>query len=290
VTQNLKPQTTIRLLDYPRELLRSFVPAAYPELAAQQASAGALYLAGVILIVSLLLAPVMYWSHQEFLAAEQEAKAETRAYFEAALPESVTFEDGQAHYDGEQPYIHVGTIGGEPRVLIVDTTGATTKIPDEYDEGMLITADAVIYKAQRKGHTETDAEPIPPTDGSVSARQVYLDALERRQTPGFTLVMGAYFLWAALVLFVVAVVGAAVGYGMDAFRKGRRLSFTTWFNVAAHAATPVAFVTASLSAARTMALWYALLGLPLLLFVVLMTFGAQACRRAQACRCAQEAS
>ena len=279
-----KAESSTQFQDFFRSILRSFVPAAYPEFASQQPSASALYLAAVVLVVLVLLAPVMYKSHQQFVADEQEARAQERAYFEEALPEELYFEDGQAHYDGEQPYEHVSMAGGQRHVLIVDTTGTTTKIPDEYERGMLITKDTVIYKIRRKGRIETPEEPVPATEGRVSARQVYVEAPDKIALPSFAIVLGAQFLYAAFPLFVVALLGAAVGYVTDILRKGNRLPFVAWFNVGTHAATPVAFTTASRVAAQTFGQFYLLVGVPLLLFVVLMTLGARACRQAQETR------
>jgi len=281
MTKDQSTERAMRLQDYPRELLRSFVPAAYPGFASQQPSVSALYLAAVVLVVSLLLAPLIYTSHQQFVADEQEARAQMRAYFEEALPEDLYFEDAQAHYDGEQPYVHVGMAGEQHHVLIVDTTGTTTKIPDEYERGMLITKDTVVHKIQRNGRTETPEEPVPATEERVSARQVYLDAVDRLKPLSFAVLLGAQFLTAVLLLFGVALLGAGVGYVTGTLQKGRRLPFVAWFNVATHAATPVAFAIASLSAATTVTLRYVLLGVPLLLFMLLTTLGAQACRRAQ---------
>jgi len=280
--------STTQLGDFFGNILRSFVPAAYPRFAWQQLSESALYLAGVVLVVSLVLVPVMYESHQQLVADGQEALAQERAYWEEALPEDVYYEDGRAHYDGEQPYVHVGTADDQHRVLIVDTTGTTTKIPDEYERGMLITKDTVIYKIRRKGRIETPEEPVPATEERVSARQLYLRPLDRMRPPSFAIVLGAYFLSAAFVPFIAAVLGSGVGTVSDALGKGDRLPFVAWFSVGTHAATPVVFATASLWAARTRGLFCVLLGVPLVLFVVLMVLGAQACRRAQEVREARQ--
>ena len=127
MTDTPRPEKkTIRLEDFPKKLLRSFMPAAYPELASEEASASALYLAGVAFLVVLLLVPVLYTMHKRLYERQITA---TRTYVERAFPEDLYFENGEAHYDGEQPYVHVEEEGNQRYAVIIDTTGQTTAIP-----------------------------------------------------------------------------------------------------------------------------------------------------------------
>lgn len=256
-----------------KDLVRSFTPTAYPELAARPASSSALYLAGVAFLLTLLLAPVLYTFHERRLAAR-------RAHYERVLPEALYFENSEAHYEGEQPYIHVESRGDIRDVLIIDTTGGTTEIPDEYEYGALITSKTIVQKIDAgRGRTERVEGPIPETAGRVSAKQFYLDDLEARKWPDFALGVGEFFLFAAVPLFILAVLAAAVCFGLAAMSRNGRLPFRTCFGVAAHGATPVAFTTASAPLAPTLILSYLVFGLPLALFVLLVMLGGRACQR-----------
>ncbi len=272
------PAPAASLRSFFRNLLRAFVPRTYPELAAQPASASALHLAGVAFLVSLLLTPLLYMDHERTITA-------TCAYFERVLPEELYFEDNEAHYDGEQPVVHVEEVRGQRHVVIVDTTGQTTKVPDEYDEGMVITPKTIVHKMlTREGSTKTVEDPIPDTAGRIAARQFYLDALEMRKWPEIALGVGNLFLSIALRLFGPAALAAAISFALETTRKAGRLPFRTCFNIAAYAATPIAFATASMVLVPTAWQFYLLLGIPLVLFMLLTTLGVQACRRAREAR------
>ena len=281
MTDTPRPEKkTIRLEDFPKKLLRSFMPAAYPELASEEASASALYLAGVAFLVVLLLVPVLYTMHKRLYERQITA---TRTYVERAFPEDLYFENGEAHYDGEQPYVHVEEEGNQRYAVIIDTTGQTSAIPDEYDEGMLMTKTTIIHKVRADNdRTETPENPIPSTPGRVSARQFYVETLAKRKWPDFAIAVGLFFLaYTAVPLFALATLAAAVTFALTALGKAKGLPFRTCFSIAAHAATPVAFTAASMLFVRTRLEYYLLLGVPLLLFMLFAAFGARACRRAQ---------
>jgi hypothetical protein len=262
-----KPQPR-SLRDFFIELLRSFQPAA------------AIYLIGVAILATIALAPAFYVLQDRRLGAQQ-------AYFERALPESLTFEDGTASYDGEQPYMHVEGEPGMRSVLIVDTTGGTTEIGDEYDYGMLITDTTVIQKISLGGRSQRYEEPVPKTEGRISARQYYADQLEQRRWPTFIMLIGQQFMTVGVIVFVLAGLTAVVAYGLEFTQREGRLPISTCFSVSAHAATPVMISTACLpavleSAGSSALLSYLAFGLPLLLFVLLAARGIQVCRRTRA--------
>jgi hypothetical protein len=270
--------STFGLQDFFRDLLRSFVPSAYPQLAARAASSSALYLLGVAFVVTLLVTPVLYTFHERRLAAG-------RAHYERVLPEGLYFENGEAHYDGDQPYIHVENAGDTRTVLIIDTTGETTEIPDEHSYGALITNKTIVQKIDTgRGRTERVEDPIPQTAGRVTARQFYLDELEKRKWADFALGVGQFFLFAAVPLLILAAVAAALCFGLTAIRREGRLPFETCFAVTAHGATPVAFTTVSAPFAPTAVLSRLVLGVTLGLFVLLVLLGARACQRQGAAR------
>ncbi|MBN1917365.1 MAG: DUF1189 family protein [Verrucomicrobia bacterium] len=258
-----------------KNLVRSFMPASYPQLAGRPASSSAAYLAGVLFLVMLLLTPLLYTEHESAVAMH-------RAYIEAAYPEDLAFENGEAVYDGEQPYVYDETVGDIRRALVVDTTGATTELPKEYDVGTLITKDKIIDTARPAEGPERKAEhPIPEIEGRVSARRVFLDALERNKWPQFLLGLGSSFFVSVLLLFIIAGVAMAITFGFEGFRKQDGLRAAVCFAIVAHAATPVAFIPASAPLAPSATWQYILIVVPFILFVTLLIGGAQACRTAQ---------
>ena len=206
-----RPEKTTRLEDFPKKILRSFVPGAYPDFASEEPSASALYLASVAFLVVLLLIPVLYVMHDR-LYEHQIAARHTDV--ERLFPENLYFEHGEAHYEGEEPYVHVDEEGEHRYAVIIDTTGQTTVVPDEYDEGMLITKTTIIHKIRvEEGGTETPENPIPSTPGRISARQFYVDALAKRKWPDFAVGIGLFFLvYTALPLFVLATLAAAITF------------------------------------------------------------------------------
>jgi hypothetical protein len=273
-TETKQERRTLR--DFFIELLRSFRPATYPALVRRGASAAGLYLGGVAVLATLALAPALYILHAHALTREQ-------AYFERALPESLTFEGGAASYDGERPHMYVEREGGRRAVVIVDTTGQTTAIGDEFEYGMLITATAIIHKVPiGGGRSEMHEEPIPATEGRMSARQFFADLLERQRWPGFIMLVGQQFVVIALVVFVLAGLTAVVAYGLGLPQREGRLAFSTCFSATAHAATPLMITTACLPAVlattRSPVQFYLAFGVPLVLFVLLAARGIQACR------------
>lgn len=267
------------LRDFFVELVGAFRPAAYPAMIERGASAAALYLAGVAALITLALAPVFYVEHDAGLTARE-------AYFERALPETVVFEDGAASYDGTQPYTHVEGEGRGRSVMIVDTTGETTGIGEEYPYGMLVTDTAVIYKQpDGKGGSQTYTDTIPQTDGRVSARQFYVDQIEHQRWPGFIMLIGLQFIGTGLAGFVLAGLVGVIAYGLEFMQREGRLPISTCFGATARAATPVVITTPCLqfvpaSAGTSPLLSYAALTLPLLLFFLLAARGIQACRAA----------
>jgi len=269
VPQEQQTHTTTRLQDFPKRVVSSFLPAAYPEFATEQASAGALYLAGVVVLVCLLLLPLVY------IGCERLA-AERRDYIERAVPD-VTFQDGRASFEGQQPYVYADEQGGWKRVFIVDTTGETTAVPDDYDLGTLIGESSIVDRVL----DQVQERPIPATSEPLSARQLFLDTSERTKWLGFAMIGGWHLFLSLFVVFVVAVLAAAAGFGLSILLKLERLPFSAWFNIAAHAATPLAFSRASLPMAQTVVHWSLLLSGAVLVFVLLLVFGAQACRRAK---------
>ena len=261
------------LREFFRDVVRSFVPSAYARLAAQPASHAALYLGGVAFLVTLLLTPLVYVDLTRRLAVQ-------RAHLEQALPDELYFEGRAADYEGQQPYVHVETVGDKRDAVIIDTTGQTTEIPAEYDYGMLITRDKIVQKVWTgPERTEIVDGPIPETDGRVRAKAFYLNVLERERWLALADGVGTMFLFSVLLLFVLAALAAGLGAVIEATRKEDRVPFRACFAVATHAATPVAFVAASRLAVQTVLQFYLVIGVPLLAFMLLVTLGTQAYRR-----------
>ena len=255
-----------------RDLVRSFLPASYPKLAGRPASSSAAYLAGVLFLVTLVLTPLFHLENARALAAQREG-------VEKVVPDALYFEGGKASYEGEQPYIHVETIDGVRHVLMIDTTGQTTTLPEDYKFGTLITRDKIIDVKRPADEPPTVTEnPVPATEGRVSARQFFLDAQEKNKWPQFLHGLGFIFIVGLLALFAIAGIATAVSFGTELLRKEDRLSGGTCFGIASHAATPVAFMTAGAWLAPTRVWAYCLVGVPFLLFGLLLISGTQACR------------
>jgi hypothetical protein len=272
VVAEQKQDTGPGLAGFFKDLVRSFAPAGYPELAGRPASSSAVYLAGVLFFVTLALTPLFYTGIEQALRTQQ-------AYIEEAYPEDLYFEGGHAIYEGKQPYVYRETIEGVRGALVVDTTGTTTKLPEEYEIGRLITKDKIIDTARpADGPEETAENPIPTTEGRVSARQLFLDAVERSKWPRFLFGLGTLFMFGLLMLFAVVAIAAGIGFGAEWLRKGERPGFGTCFGIASHAGTPLAFIPAGAMLAPAAIWFYLLVGVPLALFVLLLVAGTQACR------------
>jgi hypothetical protein len=274
--KHTKPQEHVKpfeLREFFVDLVRSFVPSAYAQLAARPASRAALYLGGIAFLVTLLLTPLVYM-HQE------RWRSVRRDHYARVLPDELYFEEGKAKYDSEQPYVHVETVGGKRDAYIVDTTGETTEIPAEYDSGMLVTPDTIIRKMLTgPERTETVDGPIPETDGRIRAKAYFLNAIDKERVPDLMNVVGFMFVMTVVPLFVLATLVAGVGAAIEATRKEARVPFRACFAIAAHAATPVAFIAASGFAVETDVQRYLVFGIPLLAFTLLMTLGLQTYRR-----------
>jgi len=264
-----RPQKTFRIEDFPKRLLRSFTPASYPGLASEEPSASALYLVGVIFLIVLLVLPVLYTGYERAFAPQ-------RAHIERAVPD-VVFQNGSASFEGKQPYTYEDEYQSRKRVVIVDTTGQTTTVPDTYDVGILITDKAIVHRIG----DQTAEVPIPSSDKQLLARRFFVDGLERTKWVTFAMHGGAIFFFFLLLMFILAGLAAAVGFALDRLRKSGRLLLRARFSISAHAVTPMAFTAASMLSVRTPAQFYLLLGVPFLLFILLATFGARACLQAQ---------
>jgi hypothetical protein len=277
-TKTDEPHKPFELREFFGDVVRSFVPSAYAQLGAKPASKAAFYLGGVAFLVTLLLAPLIY-------IEQEHVRAIRREYYERILPDELYFEGGTADYEGKQPYVHVDTFENERHVLIVDTTGQTTEILAEYDYGILITQDTIIQRVWAgPDETETVDGPIPETDGRVRAKAFYLNAIDQERWLALIDVVAMTFLLAVVLLFLLAALVAALSAAIEATRKEGRLPFRACFAISTHAATPVAFITASRFAVRTNPQFYLVIGVPLVAFMLLVTFGTQAYRRSLAAR------
>lgn len=133
-----------------------------------------------VILAVLVLAPaaVTTVKVQRAMAA---GLAEVAAQYDDRLP-PLKLENGQATVLGEQPAVFprpgAETPDGDPGsfVVIFDTTGGTTAIPEEYRAGLLVTAETLITRQENGQIREVPIKNVQELTGDFTLDGAFIDA------------------------------------------------------------------------------------------------------------------
>ncbi|NQT84501.1 DUF1189 family protein [bacterium] len=198
-------------------------------------------------------------------------------FYEKVLPDFY-FENGQADYPPDTPHVYEEREDGKVFAVVVDTSGNTKGLEEDYDAGLLITRTEIVTKGL-KGEEKRQA--IPKTEKKVPADE-FFKSLVREQRPKAVLAE-SFNVYLFQVIGKVILVSLVSGAFLLADKgKTQPYPFAYYFNVGCYAVTP--FVIAGFARwglSGSIVTW-ASYGVSLMLFLALALSGLAKCRQEDA--------
>jgi hypothetical protein len=252
-------------------IILCFNPSFYPKVLRQSGLRSFLYLGFICLIVYGFL------GHRLGSALFDRNAEMISRFYERALP-PFHFENGEADYPPGKPHLHQEKEGKTILAVIVDTSGQTEEVGEEYDGGILITRTEIVTKDLR-GRQRREA--IPTTATKVTVKEFFIERMrEQKPRAVLTMTFHAYLFQLVAKLVLVSLVAGVLLLGDKG--KSRAYPFAYYFNVGCYAVTPFVlsgFVRGGVTG--SVATWVSY-GVALMLFLSLAVSGLIKCRHEDA--------
>ncbi|MEA3368859.1 MAG: DUF1189 domain-containing protein [Candidatus Ratteibacteria bacterium] len=201
--------------------VNSFNPEAYGKIVKQKFSRSFLYLLVIVLVISALFS-VKFTSVFTRVAAEFIDKAGQE------IPE-IRITEGVVSVPVEQPYIYEAA----EYAFIIDTTGEITSL-DNYDSGLLLLRDKIIYRD--KARMKTESYDL----SKIAALHITPETLQRGLKKGSKILVPALFValtvWFIISKFIQVFLFSLVSLFANNLKK-KNLTYPELLNIGIYALT-----------------------------------------------------
>ena len=201
--------------------VNSFNPGAYEKIVKQKFSRSFLYLLVIVLVISALFS-VKFTSVFTRAAGEFIGKAEQE------IPE-IRITDGVVSVPVEQPYIYEAA----EYAFIIDTTGKIASL-DDYDSGLLLLKDKIIYKD--KARMKTESYDL----SKIAALHITPETLRRGLKKGSKILVPALFvalaIWFIISKFIQVFLFSLVSLFANNLKK-KNLTYSELLNIGIYGLT-----------------------------------------------------